>query len=335
MLEPRLKILLQHQVIGQVIIQHQAMLVPVLRYMAESMGIAGAYALFRHIPAIYQDSSPCGFTQAGYGVHQLRLPVAVDSGNADNLPAPYLKAHVVYHQLGMAFHMGFHRNMLCLQHSPARRCRSLFNRQAHLAAHHHLRHFLLGDGSHIHGAYVFSPTQNRTPVRHRLDFIQLVGNEKNGLAFRHQTAHNLHELVDFLGRQDRCGLVKYHDFIVPVEHFKYLHPLLHPHRNILNQSVRVNVQAVTLAELHHFFSGIVHLQEAAADRLHPQYNVLEHGKIVYQLEMLVHHTDSKGIGVQRPFYLHFPAPDLYDSLLRLVKAEQNAHQRGFPGTVLA
>ena len=107
-LEPRFKILLQHQVIGQIIIQHQAMLVTVLRYMAEPACIAGAYALFRHIPAVYEDSSSGGFPQAGNGVYQLCLPVAVNSGNTDNLTAPYLKAHVIYHQLGMAFHMGFH-----------------------------------------------------------------------------------------------------------------------------------------------------------------------------------------------------------------------------------
>ena len=306
----------------------------VLRYMAESACIAGAYALFRHIPAVYEYSSSGGFPQAGNGVYQLCLPVAVNSGNTDNLTAPYLKAHVIYHQLGMAFHMGFHGNMLCLQHGPARRCRSLFNRQTHLAAHHHLRHLFLGNGSHVHGAYVFSPPQYRTPVRHCLDFIQLMGDEKNGLAFRHQASHDFHELVDLLGRQNRCGLVKYHDFIVPVEHLKYLHPLLHPYCYILNQRVRVNVEAVALAELHHLLPGVVHLKKAVTDCLHSQHNVLEHSKIVYQLEVLVHHTDSKGIGVQRPLYLHFPASDLYDSLLRLVKAEQNAHQRGFPGAVL-
>ena len=69
--------------------------------------------------------------------------------------------------------------------------------------------------------------------------------------------------------------------------------------------------------------------------LHPQNNVLQNGKIVHQLEMLVNHADSQGVGVQRPFDLYFLSLHPDHALLRLVKAEQNAHQGGFACAVFS
>ena len=101
-----------------------------------------------------------------------------------------------------------------------------------------------------------------------------MGDEKNGLAFRHQASHDFHELVDFLGRQNRCGLVKYHDFIVPVEHLQDLRALLHAHGDILHQCVRVHLQAVLLRQGQDLLPGLLLLQEAVLAGFHAQDDVV-------------------------------------------------------------
>ena len=146
--------------------------------------------------------------------------------------------------------------------------------------------------------------------------------------------HNLHELVNLLWRKNGSGFVKNHDFIVPVKHFQDFHPLLHPHRDILDQGVRVNVQAVPLTESHYLFPCIIHFQKSMPDRLHAQDDILQDRKIMHQLKMLVYHADAQGIGIQGAFDFHFLSPDLNHTLFWLVKPEQHAHQRGLTRSVL-
>ena len=51
--------------------------------------------------------------------------------------------------------------------------------------------------------------------------------------------------------------------------------------------------------------------------------------------MLVHHADVQFGGVVRREGLHFFAADVHLALVRLIHAEQNAHQRGLSGAVFA
>ncbi len=49
--------------------------------------------------------------------------------------------------------------------------------------------------------------------------------------------------------------------------------------------------------------------------------------------MLVNHADPQGIGVVRVLDFDLNTVLLDDAFFRLVQAEQNAHQRAFPGAV--
>ena len=51
--------------------------------------------------------------------------------------------------------------------------------------------------------------------------------------------------------------------------------------------------------------------------------------------MLMHHSDSKCIGVIGVVDFNLPAIDFDLSLLRLIQAEQNTHEGGFAGSVFS
>ncbi|MPM72753.1 hypothetical protein SDC9_119729 [bioreactor metagenome] len=160
-----------------------------------------------------------------------------------------------------------------------------------------------------------------------------MGDEENGLPLRRQIAHNPHQLVDLLRRQDGGRLVEYQDLVVPVEHFQNLGALLHTHGDVPHIGVRVHHQSVFFRQGHHLFPGLCLLQEAVPARLHAHDNVVQHGEALHQLKMLVDHTDAQGVCVVwvldgNLFPVHADGP-----LFRPVQAEQDAHQRGLSRAV--
>ena len=172
---------------------------------------------------------------------QLSLTIAVNPGNTDDFSPLHPEAYVIYKELGVTFHAGLDGQMLHFQNGPVRLCLGLFHGETHLSPHHHLRHLLFGNGIHLHGTDIFSTAQHRAPVSYRLDFFQFMGNEQDGFPLCHQTAHDLHKFVYLLGRQHRSGLIKDHDFIVPVQHFEDLHPLLHAHGDVFHPGVQIHL----------------------------------------------------------------------------------------------
>ncbi len=81
--------------------------------------------------------------------------------------------------------------------------------------------------------------------------------------------------------------------------------------------------------------GDASLEEAQLGVLGAEDDVVQHGEHVHQLKVLVHHADVQGGGVVGVVDFYFLAVFLDDALFRLIQAEQNAHQRGFTGAVLA
>ena len=66
-----------------------------------------------------------------------------------------------------------------------------------------------------------------------------------------------------------------------------------------------------------------------------QYDVLQHGKIMHQFEVLMNHSNAQIIGIIWILDLHFHSIFFDDPLLRLIESKKNAHQRGFSSTVLS
>ena len=69
-------------------------------------------------------------------------------------------------------------------------------------------------------------------------------------------------------------------------------------------------------------------------RFHSKHYVLKDSKVLYELEMLMHHSDSEVIGIIWILYFYFLAIFFYDSFFRLIKSEKHTHQSGFSRAVL-
>jgi len=228
-----------------------------------------------------------------------------------------------------------HGHVLHVQHHGTGLCRLLFHLQLHITAHHHAGKFFLGGVLDVHGAHVLALAQHGTAVGHGHDLVQLVGNEQDGLAFLLESAHDLHQLVDLLRGQHSGGLIEDQDLVVAVQHLQDLHALLHAHRDIADKGIRVHAQAVLFAQGHDLLAGLGFLQKAHFIGLHAQNDVVQNAEAFHQLEVLVHHADAQCIcivGVADGDLLAVLA-DL--TSLRLVQAEQHAHQRTFAGAIFA
>ena len=162
-----------------------------------------------------------------------------------------------------------------------------------------------------------------------------MGDEQNGLALPGEIAHDVHQFVNFLRSQNSRRLVQNEDVVIPVEHFQNLHPLLHTHGNVFHQRVRIHLQAVFFTQRHHLAPGLLLLEKAQLGVFRAQNDVIQHGKHVHQLEMLVNHADVKGVGVVRVVDPDLFAVLLDDALVRLIQTEKHAHERTFSCTVFA
>ena len=161
-----------------------------------------------------------------------------------------------------------------------------------------------------------------------------MGDKEDALAFLLEAAHDLHQFVDLLRGQDRRGLVKDQDLIVTVEHLEDLHALLHTDRDIADEGVRVDPQAVFFRKLHHPLAGGGLLQETCLAGFDAQHDVVEHREALDQFEMLVHHADAQVVGGVGVLDVDLLPVFLDNAMFRLIQTEQNAHQCGFARTVL-
>ena len=309
------------------------MLVPVLGDVAHTAGEPLANGQMGDIGAVHHDFAALEGLQTGQAVDQLRLAVAVDTGDTDDFAPADLEGHIVDGVVLVV--LGGHGHVLHIQHHVAQLHRGLFHDEVDVAAHHHGRQGFRRGILDVHGADVLALAEDRTAVGHLHNFRQLVGDEENALALGGQILHDGHELLDFLRRQHGGGLVENQDFIVPVQHLEDFGPLLHTHGDILNDGVGVHGQAVLLRQGHNLFPGLGLLEETALGGLRAEDDVVQNAEAFHQLEVLVHHADAQGVGVVGVMDGDGLAVLADFALLRLVETEENAHQGGFAGAVFA
>ena len=332
LLEFRFPIALEHHVVFQGIVQHQAVLVAVLRDVGHPLLAALADGRLGNVGAVQGDRSGAYFFQAGEGIDKFRLAVAFDTGQADDLPFPDLQAGVL-HSVA-AVDPGGNGEPLHLEDGLTGFGGLLVGNQLHIPAHHQAGHLLHTGLGHLHGAHILALAEHGAAVGHGFDLRQLVGDEQDGFALFFERAHDFHQLVDLLGGEDGGGLVENQNFIVPVEHFQDLHPLLHTHGNIRDLGIRVHLQSVTLGQLQHPLPGRLAVDHQAVHGFGAQNDVVQHREAFHQLKMLVHHADVQGsgiVGVVDSYHLAV----LFDHAgFRLVQTKQDAHQGGFSRAVL-
>ena len=167
-----------------------------------------------------------------------------------------------------------------------------------------------------------------------------MGDEDDGLAALAQAVDDLEEELDLLRREDGGGLVENQDVGLAVEHLQNLNALTHGNLNILDLVGGIHFQTIGFGELCDLFVGLLHVHhgedaEGALFGLHAQNDVLRHGVVVHQLEVLVHHADGMGGGVVGRAHLHALAVDDDLAGVRLIHAKEHAHEGGLAGAVFA
>ena len=240
-LEFGLVIALQHHILLQRKVQHQPVLVPVLRDMRHLLA-ALSYSGVGNILAAQLYSTAARLFQSGQAVHQLGLSVSVNARNAQNFAAAGGKAHVMHRVLFMQ--LAGDGKMLHLQHCLAGLRRRFLHLQLYRTADHHVAQLLLVGLGRIDGADIFALAQYGAAVRHRHDLIELMTDKEDALALLGQVAHDLHQLIDLLRGQYGGRLIKDKDLIIAVQHLQNLYALLHTHGDILHFGVHVNGKPV-------------------------------------------------------------------------------------------
>ena len=270
-------------------------------------------------------------------VRDLHLAVARNARDGEDLARAHGERHVAYNGESVVV---FHAEMVDVQHRRAELRRLFSQLKAHLAAHHARGHLLRGGGGDVAHAHKAAAAQNGAAVGDLLDLLELVRDEDDRLALAAHLADDLKQKLDLLRREDGRRLVENEDLRLAVQHFQDLDALLHRDVQILDLLRRVHLKAELFRELRHFLVGALHVHGGedagdAAARLHAEDDVLRDGVVRHQLEVLVHHADVQLGGVVRREGLHFLAADVHLALVRLIHAEQNAHQRGLSGAVFA
>ncbi len=117
--------------------------------------------------------------------------------------------------------------------------------------------------------------------------------EDDRLALRREAADDCEQLLRLLWRQHRGRLVEHQDLGPAVQGLQDLDPLLLADRDVLDQRVRVDDEAVALRDLtDSLLRGALVEQHLAMRRLGGEDDVLGHRHHRDQHEVLVHHADA-------------------------------------------
>ena len=145
------------------------MLMPVLRYMTGAQNRTPADGFPGYILPVQRDGAVWQRLQAGQSIDQLCLSIAVDTRHTDNLPAFYLKTHIVDRIFFMS--IGCYWHMAHIQHHPAGLRRFFIHFKAHIPPHHHGRELFRCSILNVHRSHVFPLPQDRASVGHFHNFI--------------------------------------------------------------------------------------------------------------------------------------------------------------------
>ncbi|MPM17105.1 hypothetical protein SDC9_63490 [bioreactor metagenome] len=224
--------------------------------------------------------------------------------------------------------------MLQAQHHPARLLLGLINLELHRPAHHHFGKVLLADILHIDRSNVSSTSKDRTTVTDFLDFLELMGDQYNGLSLRAELFENFHQLINLLRSQDSRRFIENNNVCVAIQRFQNLDTLLLADGNILDQGVRVDLERVLAAQRFNPLPGAFHIEQTAFRRFHPQDDILGDGVVLHQLEVLMHHPYPQARSYIGVLDLDRLAIEQDAAAVGTVRPEQNGHQCRFSSPVL-
>ena len=170
-------------------------------------------------------------------------------------------------------------------------------RRRQLAAHHQLGELAGGDLAWLDRGDRGAPPDHGDLVGDREHLVELVRDEDDGEALGLELAQVVEELVDLLRHQHGGRLVQDQDLRAAVEHLEDLDALPVADAEVLDQSSgstpRPYASEISLIRA----SGRRRSRVRALARLAAEDDVLQHGEVVGQHEVLVHHADAGGDGV--------------------------------------
>ncbi len=232
--------------------------------------------------------------QAEQHVYQLSLPVALNTRNAQYLAFAHVKGNPVQH-----FFVPLVRifQIPDLKHDFRRHSLLLLHRQDNITPYHQAGDFLLGNVSRIVNAHGFAATHNGHPIRNLFDFVQLMGNEYQGIALLFKLHQLLEQLFRFLCRQNGSRLVQNQYLCTAHQCFQYFHLLLHADRNISYFRVRVNLQVILLGIfLRNLYRFFVIQKQRFLLWFHAKHHVFRNRQVRHKHKMLVYHANPFGNG---------------------------------------
>ena len=128
----------------------------------------------------------------------------------------------------------------------------------------------LGQPGGLELPYQLAVPEYGDPVRHRIDLLDEVGHEEDGVPFGFQLPHHSEQLLDLAGVEAGGGLVEDQDLGLELQRAADGHHLLDRNGVVAEQLVDVDVQVQPLEDR---ISAALHLaavDEAPARRLAPQ-----------------------------------------------------------------
>ena len=129
--------------------------------------------------------------------------------------------------------------------------------------------------------------------------VELVGDEDDRLALSLEVAQVAEQLVHLVRHEHRRRFVEDEDLGASEEDLEDLDPLALTELEALHQLVRMDPQPIPLTQLDDPAAGGLEVDHRPPGRLTAEDDVLEHGEVAGQHEVLVDHADARGDGVLR------------------------------------
>ena len=314
--------------------QDEAHMVAILRHMgAAHAADLGRIDLLRRVDVAPQhgDAAAFGPADAGQRLQEFRLAVARDTGDADDLAGLHVEGDVLDHDDAAPV---AHRQARDAQLHVARRGRRLVDGQEHAATDHQLGKFGdIGVGGAARRHHLALP-HHRDIVGDRHDLAQLVGDQDDRLALVAQLPQHREEMVRLGRGQDAGGLVEDQDVGAAIQCLEDLDPLLAADGQLLDDGVGVDVERMVALQPLQLGPHPGDAGKQQRRLLGAEHDVLDHGEVLDQHEMLVDHADAGRDGGVRIGDVHRLAADFDGAGIGLVEAVDDRHQRRLAGAVL-
>ena len=249
----------------------------VLRHVADADDALGMRVVLRRRQrlAVDQDFAAAQRPDAGQRLEQLRLAVAGDAGDAEDLARAQSEGDAVDpHDAAVVAHDEIAR----LEHDPARMRLALVDLEDHLAADHRVGELGRRRLRRVEGRDHLAAPHHRDAVGEAHDLAQLVGDEDDRLVLALQHPQHLEELVGLGGRQHRGRLVEHQDFRAAHQRLQDLDPLLQPDRQVADDRVGIDLEAVFLPEFAEPLADRARASGEQRAALGAEHDVLEHAE---------------------------------------------------------